>query len=394
MQQWLPVFQALVRARSVFGEEHEAVAVAERALTGLGVSFAAVPFDTAALSALPGAQPPFCGVTGRRNLVATVSGTGGGRSMIINCHLDVVPEGAHGDWRHPPFGGVIEEGMIHGRGSFDDKAGAVICLTLLERIAARPLRGDLIAHFVLEDESTGNGSLLCLEHGPRADAAIIVDGTRGDWGINEHAGNVRFGVSVFGRPSSVGVSHMGVNAAELLAQLVLELRAAVFGLNRANATPWTRYPSPNQCSVLSLDCQEAAFTVPALASATCHATFTPPLQSAGFREMVAAVVRQFAVQHQLERAPELDWRGFSTEPVRSTSAELESVIRAAARVDVPFGPSTGTSDLRHFVDRGIPCVLFGPGRGQNPHRADECFELNSLEETTAILERTITAWCA
>lgn len=394
MQHWLPVFQALVRARSVFGEEHEAVAIVERALTGLGVSFAAVPFDADALSALPGAQPPFCPVPGRRNLVATVPGSGEGRSLIINCHLDVVPEGSPLEWHHPPFAGVIEGGAIHGRGAFDDKAGAVICLALLERFATRPLRGDLIAQFVLEDETTGNGSLLCLEHGPRADAAIIIDGTRGDWGINEHAGNVRFGVSVFGRPSSVGVSHMGVNAAEMLAQLLLEIRAAVFGLNRANAAPWTRYPSPNQCSVLSLDCQEAAFTVPALASATCHATFTPPLQLAAFREMVAAVVRQFAVRHQLERTPELDWLGFATEPVRATAAELESAIRAAARVDVPFGPSTGTSDLRHFVDRGIPCVLFGPGRGKNPHRADECFELNSLEETSAILERAITAWCA
>ena len=69
MQPWLPVFQALIRARSVFGEEHEAVAIVERSLTGLAVPFTAVPFDAHVLAALPGAQPPFCQVPGRRNLV-------------------------------------------------------------------------------------------------------------------------------------------------------------------------------------------------------------------------------------------------------------------------------------------------------------------------------------
>jgi len=393
MQQWLPVFQALIAARSVWGEEHEAVAIVERALTGLAVAFTEVPFDAEALAAMPGAQPPFSQVPGRRNLIATIPGSGGGRSLIVNCHLDVVPEGNPADWRHPPFAGAIEDGQIFGRGSYDDKAGVVICLALLERFASRPLRGDLIAHFVLEDETTGNGSLLCLAHGPVADAAIIVDGTRAERGINEHAGNVRFGVTVFGRPASVSVSHMGVNAAELLSELVLEIRSAVFALNGQNAAPWTQYPSPNQCSVVALNCPEATLTVPPAASATCYATFTPPRTLAEFRQVVSDEVKRFAARHRLERLPEVDWRGFATEPVRAPAAALESAISTAAGQAIPFGPSTGTSDLRHFAARGVPAVLFGPGVGQNPHQANESVSLASVANTTEVLARTIDAWC-
>ena len=75
------------------------------------------------------------------------------------------------------------------------------------------------------------------------------------------------------------------------------------------------------------------------------------------------------------------------------TAEIEAVIARAAKVPIAFGPSTGTSDMRHFVQRGIPCVLFGPGRGYNPHRADERFELASLVEMTDLLTDVVLEWC-
>jgi len=394
MREWWPVLQNLIQARSVFEGEHAAVAVVERAIGQLGLTAMALPFEAEHLAGLPGAQPPFSPVTGRRNLIATVPGAGGGRSLILNSHLDTVPEGDRSEWRHAPFSGAIEDDVIYGRGAFDDKSGVVLCLALLERAARSGLRGNLIAQFVLEDETTGNGTLVCLDRGPGADAAVIVDGTRGDRGINEHAGNVRFSVDVFGRPASVSVSHKGVNAAELLARLLIEIRDAVFALNAGNVEPWTQYPSPNQCAVLALDCAETTLTVPAIASATCFATFTPPHCLATFRELISSVVCRFAARNGLARVPALHWGSFAAEPVRSSSAALEEAIRNAAGVAVPFGPSTGTSDLRHFVARSIPCVLFGPGRGHHPHRANESFELASLAETADIIWRTVETWCA
>jgi acetylornithine deacetylase len=357
-----------------------------------------VGFDAAVLAQMPGSQPPYSSVPNRRNVVARLPGRGCGRSLVLSSHLDVVPAGDAARWTYPPFSGVIVDGVLHGRGSFDDKAGVAACLALLHLFStthARP-RGDIVAHFVVEEEITGNGTLLCLEAGHGGDGAIIVDGTRGTSGINQHAGNIRFGVRVAGAPASVSVSHMGINAAEMLARFLLDLRQAVFGLNAGNVTPWTVFPSPNQVSTVALDCREALLTVPEEASAVCYAIFTPPLELAGFRSLVEDVASEFAKRHELPRVPILEWNGFATEPVASASAALERAITsAAARTNrqILFGPSTGVSDLRHFAARGIPCVLFGPGVGYNPHRADEHVYLETLWDTVRILFHTINDWC-
>ena len=60
---------------------------------------------------------------------------------------------------------------------------------------------------------------------------------------------------------------------------------------------------------------------------------------------------------------------------------VRSYRDAARRNGIPevrIGPSTGTSDMRHFAKRNIPCLLYGPGRGFNPHRPDEHFLLDDL----------------
>ena len=236
------LLQELVRAPSTFGCEHAATAIIERELRRLGLQVSSVPFDAKTLSQLPGAQQPFCPILGRRNLIARLNGTGGGRSLILNCHLDVVPPGDADEWDDDPFSGAIIDGYVYGRGAYDDKAGAAICIEVLERLAGRRLSGNVLVHFVLEDETTGNGSLLCLEDGPRADVAIIVDGTRGERGINQHAGNVKFRLCTFGRSTSVSVSHMGLNAAELLAQTCLAIKTGVFDLNKSVVLPWSQFP--------------------------------------------------------------------------------------------------------------------------------------------------------
>jgi acetylornithine deacetylase len=389
----IELFQELVRQASVFEREHGAVTVVEQELDRLGIERLAVPFDASRLRELPDAQPPFSSIAGRRNIVARLSGTGGGRSIVLNCHLDVVPASDAESWSDAPFSGSVRDGVLFGRGSYDDKAGAVVCLAVLERVKGNPLPGNVTAHFVLEDETTGNGSLLCLESGFGADGAIIIDGTRGDRGINQHAGNIRFGVTMAGRTASVSVSHMGLNAAELLNELLAAIRKAIFALNDLRIEPWSVFPSPNQFSILGQLCQETALTVPVLATATCYATFTPPLDLAAFRRMVERIGTDFTQRYKLPSPPTFDWSNFAAESVCSSSRDLEATISRAANRMIPFGPSTGTSDMRHFVQRGIPCVLFGPGVGYNPHRPNECFHLDSLRPMVDTIYKTVAEWC-
>jgi acetylornithine deacetylase len=397
---WECLFQELVRIPSVFEGEQSIVDFVHTRLRLLGIHTVLVPFDYALLTRLPTAQRPISTVEGRHNLVARLRGRGGGGlSLVLNCHLDVVPAGDEGEWTHPPFAAHIENGVIYGRGAYDDKAGVAICLAVLESlvtIGAEP-RGDVVVHFVLEDECTGNGSLLCLEAGHGGDAAVIIDGTRLDKGINQHAGNCQVSITVKGRPASVSVSHVGINAAEMLASLLLDMRQAIFARNAANEAPWSRFPSPNQFVVQSLRSQGAPLTVPVAATAQAYITFTPPARLADIRFLLGKVAEKFARKNGLPESPALDWSGFAAEPVNSASAEIVAAINGAARRQgmefIDFGPSTGTSDLRHFVDRGIPCVLYGPGMGFNPHRADEHYHLDSLSKMVRLLLHLARQWC-
>jgi len=389
---WTTVLQRLVRIRSVFEDEEAAVRLVEEEIAVLGLTPVGVAFGESRLRAIPGARTPFSERAGRRNIVVKIPGKGAGRSLALVTHLDVVPEGDHREWTHGPFSADIVDGALYGRGSYDDKAGVIVALALMDLFSrGARIGGDLLFQFVLEDETTGNGTLLCLEDGHVADAAIIIDGTRGDRGINAHAGNVRFGLSVFGRPASVSVSHLGINAAEMLALLLGELRATVLALNAGIGEPWSQFPSPNQFSTVGLSCPEATLTVPETASATCYATFTPPMTLGEFRSLVERTAEVFGASHGLPKPVAFDWTLFAAEPVASEAVALERAMTRTTRIE--FGPSTGTSDMRHYVARGIPCVLFGPGIGQNPHRADEHIRLDSLPATLRILASTIVEWC-
>lgn len=392
------VLRQLVRQPSTYEGEHAAVEMVEGMLKDLGYDSHSVFFPQAA-EMRPGLQRPLSSVSGRRNLVVKVKGTGGGKSIVLNAHLDIVPPGDLSAWAYPPLEGTIVDGKLYGRGAFDDKAGVAIILSVLDLLRTLPpLRGDLIVQFVLEDETTGNGSLYCIEAGYGGDAAVIIDGTRLDRGINQFAGNVRLGITMHGRPAAVSVSHVGVNAAELLVELMLELRTAVFARNQHNNAPWTQYPSPNQFSIEMLDSLGDAYTVPTVARGSAFMTFTPPTTLEEFRSEIDRVALAFAERKRLERHPELDWSLFGVGPTAANSLGLEEAINASASLAglprITFGPSTGTSDMRHFLEHGIPCVLYGPGVGQNPHRANEYYELSSFSSMIPLFFDLVRTWTA
>ena len=399
--EWAALLQDLIRIQSVYEREHTAVEFVSARLNNIGVEVKLIPMDSMKLRHLPDAVPPFSAVQSRQNVIARIPGHGGGRSLIFNCHLDVQPEGDPNEWRYPPYSGDIDQttNIIYGRGAMDDKAGVAIALGLIQVISEAKYRfgGDLIFQFVLEDEITGNGSLACLDAGYLADAAIIIDGTRPNRAINQHAGNLEFNIRQRGRAASVSVSHLGRNAIELLANTIAQLRTEVHRLNADRRPPWSEFPSPFQFVVHSIFSDAARFSIPVDATARCFLTFTPPMNLDDMRSYIERICREFAAENNFPEAPEIHWNGFASEPVMSPNSEIETMLATIAsnhRVsDFCIGPSTGTSDLRHFVKRKIPCLLYGPGRGYNPHRPDEHYMLEDLSLMISIFFDFAEAWC-
>ena len=208
--QWLSLFQKLIRTPSIFGKEKQIVElIAKYVKRNLGLPVHKVDHGLAKWKKLKNAQSPLSKIPNRHSLVVRLPGGGKGRSLILSAHLDVVSEGKSDLWAHPPYSGYIDRqnNIIYGRGAMDDKAGVMISLAVLETLIKTRARldGDVIFQYVLEDETTGNGTLFCLSEGFTADAAFIIDGTRPDKAISQHAGNLQFTLSVRGKPASVSV---------------------------------------------------------------------------------------------------------------------------------------------------------------------------------------------
>src|SRR6266849_11037947 len=138
---WTALLQELIRIPSCFEAEHAIVRRVCDHVAATGLTPTLVPMDAAALRAHSDAVGPISEVPGRNNVVVRLPGRGGGRSLILNCHLDINPEGDPEEWTHPPFSGHVDSttNAVFGRGAMDDKAGVAICLGLLRVIVEQRL---------------------------------------------------------------------------------------------------------------------------------------------------------------------------------------------------------------------------------------------------------------
>ena len=119
--------------------------------------------------------PPGIEFAGRPQMVARFAGAGGGRSLLLNGHIDVVSVTPREAWKHDPFAGVEEGGLLHGRGSCDMKGGIASMVVAAETLRALGigLAGDLVVCTNTDEESSGVGALAAARHGVRADACIV-----------------------------------------------------------------------------------------------------------------------------------------------------------------------------------------------------------------------------
>lgn len=145
---------------------------------------------------------------GRDNAVGTIKGSGGGRSLILNGHVDVVPPGNAAKWHSgDPFSGRIDDDRVWGRGASDMKAGLVaqaFAVKALKR-AGVTLQGDVIIEAVVGEEVMDHecGVTSTLERGYRADAAVVAEpsGPTTLGVIPVTPGLLWFSVTVTGKPT-------------------------------------------------------------------------------------------------------------------------------------------------------------------------------------------------
>ena len=175
------------------------------------------------------ARPDFPGVEVERaeafGLVGRLAGRGGGRTLMFNGHVDVVPPGDPTQWPATPFTPTLSEGRLAGRGTCDMKAGLVAALwaTTAIRTAGVELAGDVVVAAVLGEEDGGLGTYATLARGWTADACVIPEPTDLDL-VPGNAGSLTFRLTINGLATHAARRTEGVSAIDKLVPVLSVLR--------------------------------------------------------------------------------------------------------------------------------------------------------------------------
>jgi acetylornithine deacetylase len=300
---------------------------------------------------------------GRPSVVLRAPGTGGGRTLLLCGHTDVV--GVEG--MDDPFRPRLDRDRLHGRGSYDMKGGLAAALVACARATDLGLAGDVVVAAVADEEHASLGVQEILEH-VRADAAIVTEPTEGAVAI-AHKGFVWAEIVVEGKAAHGSRPHLGVDA--------------------------IAHAGPILSRIAELDARYETTTHPLLGRASVHASVirggaemssypdrceiglefrTLPDQSVD--EDLAWVAGDASTTVTLVRAP------FETDP------EHELVLATGATpVGMPFW-----ADSAFIAAAGIPTILYGPS-GEGAHATEEWVSVSSCETLAADLVRIAQLFC-
>ena len=155
---------------------------------------------------------------GRPNIRVVVKGDGSGKSVLMNAHSDVVPPSSG---QERPFDPYVEDGVMFGRGTCDDKGQIAVMWTLLKamkKVGIKP-KGDVILHIVIEEETGGNGTLALIRQGEKADCCLNMEPAENNV-LASTRGAVWFNATVHGRAGHSGSAQTTVSALKMAIEAI------------------------------------------------------------------------------------------------------------------------------------------------------------------------------
>lgn len=353
-------------------------------------------------------MPEYEGLKNRPVVVGSLKGSGGGRSLLLNGHIDVVTPEPVDKWKHGPFDAEISDGKLFGRGAADMKAGVVAMIMALDCVlrAGVELKGDVIIESVSDEETGGNGTLACLLKGYAADAGIFTEPTelKIDPG---HLGGQFFRINVAGRWGHIGLRTAGVNALEkafLVFKAMRDWEEERCKLGRAHPL-YKRYledgyPVPSSDAGIIKGGPYGAG--PAEECMLEGATHVMPGENVEeLREKFRRYIERATSKDPwlAEHKPEIDYVGLSFEgaeipvdhPIVKT---LEASYREALGGPGEISALPCGCDMRLRTNwSNTPSLVFGPGSLMRAHSVDEYVSLEEVINSTKVLALTILSWC-
>jgi acetylornithine deacetylase len=325
---------------------------------------------------------------GRPNVIARIGDARGGRTLMLNGHLDVV--GVEG-MTHPPFSATERGGRLYGRGSADMKGGIAAMCAAAHLAAAQGIAGEIIIAAVVDEEYVSIGTRALVERGVRADACVVTEPTKLAI-MPAHRGFVWLEVEVAGRAAHGSRWDIGVDAIRHAGLFLAELDRI-----DAEVLPRREHPLLGRASL------HASLIQGGLGYSTYPDRCAIGLERRTIPgETVADVVAEMERACDVVRARRPN---FSAQ-VRLGGAQGPSDVSVDAPLVLALGDALRASgepvriegmsawtDAALLNEAGIPAVCFGPGDISLAHAAEEYIPLDEIDRARDVLSALARSWC-
>ncbi|MEZ5125463.1 MAG: ArgE/DapE family deacylase [Thermoleophilia bacterium] len=346
---------------------------------------------------------------GRPQHVARLEGAGGGRSLLLNGHIDAVDPGTRTDWVSDPFRLEVRDGCAYGRGAADMKGGIaafVVALEALHRLNVR-LAGDVVVCTNTDEESSGAGGHMCVRRGIAADAGIVAEPTGFDAWVSCR-GTLTPVITVPGRAGHAEMPQPdwrdggAVNAIEKLAPLldgIGKLR------EEWRMRPDHRHPllRPGDIVPTLVNGGTWVVTYPDRCDLTCNITYLPThVDAEGTgrpveREVAVRLNEAVAADPWFREHPlEIRWTDDVVPAEMAGDHPLVGLALSCAAVLGHRGVPAGLDswhDAATFTRAGIPTFSFGPQGIETAHAANEHLSVQGLLDYAAAIALVLVRWC-
>ena len=343
--------------------------------------FVAAWFERAGLEVVVDETAP-----GRPNVVGIARGSGGGRSLMLNAHMDTV--GVTGMERpHDPY---IENNRLYGRGAFDMKGGLAAIMAAGAAAKQRRLRGDVIVTAVVDEEYASIGTSAIVERW-RADAAIVTEPTELQI-CTAHKGFVWFSVETKGLAAHGSRPDLGVDA-------IVKMGKALMGLEELDLTLRSaathRLLGAGSVHASLIEGGQELSSYPERCTLEIERRTIPGETLQHIEAELPAIFARIAAHDSTFQATVKT--GLTREPFEVSLQEpiVQTVIQQASRRlgrEIVEVGGTGWMDSALLAAAGIPTVVFGPG-GAGAHAVVEWSDLTQVEQCAEILTAVAEDFC-
>ncbi|HYE83450.1 MAG TPA: M20/M25/M40 family metallo-hydrolase [Clostridia bacterium] len=327
------------------------------------------------------------------SVFGTVKGSGGGKSMTLNCHLDVVDEGDAEKWTYPPYSGAIAEGKIWGRGASDTKGTFAIQLytpIILKKAGLLP-KGDIVVAGVVSEEIAGFGATMQTRDNYKlTDYAVIGEATENDLAIGCR-GRFCAVVTIKGKSCHASLPHVGKNPFDFLGQFLVDLKKVelgkdeLFGSSTMSVTNITSSEKgtniiPNEV-VVYIDFRQSAEDTEQVVLAKLQKVIDGCM-------LDDIKVSLKALYFPLTTYTGFQGEGYQGEYPFSVSPEEPYVKLCKKSIEEAVGHPIQTkawifaTDTGHYAAKGVKCIGYSPAEIRLCHTTEDHIDIAMMKEGT------------